>query len=105
MVVLTCTVVVLTCTVFVLTCTVVVLTCTVFNLYCVCFNLYCVCFNLFCNVYCSPNIVLVIKSRIMRWAGHVVCMGERRGAYRILVGEIERKRPLERPRHRWEGNI
>ena len=56
-------------------------------------------------MYCSPNIVLVIKSRIMRWAGHVVCMGERRGAYRILVGEIERKRPLERPRRRWEGNI
>ena len=57
------------------------------------------------DVYCSPNIVLVIKSRIMRWAGHVVCGGERRGAYRVLVGETEGKRPLGRPRHRWEDNI
>ena len=46
--------------------------------------------------YFSPNIFLVIKSRRMRWAGHVARMGERRGAYRILVGKPERKRPLGR---------
>ena len=44
--------------------------------------------------YCSPNIVRVNKSRRMRWAGHVACMGERRGVYRILVGKAEGKRPL-----------
>ena len=43
----------------------------------------------------------VIKSRIMRWAGHVERMGEDRGAYRVLVGKLEGKRPLGRPRHRW----
>ena len=48
--------------------------------------------------YSSPNIVRVIKSRRMRWAGHVARMGERRGVYRILVGKLEGKRPLERPR-------
>ena len=52
------------------------------------------------DLYCSPNIVRVIKSIIMRWAGHVACMGERRGLYRILVGKPERKRPLGRPRRR-----
>jgi hypothetical protein len=57
------------------------------------------------NLYCSPNVVRVIKSRRMRWAGHVACMREGRGAYRVLVGEPEGKRPLGRPRHRWEGNI
>jgi len=41
----------------------------------------------------------------MRWAGHVAHMGERRGIYRVLVGKPEGKRPLERPRHRWEDNI
>ena len=41
----------------------------------------------------------------MRWAGHVASMGERRGAYRVLVGKPEGKRPLGRPRHRWEDNI
>jgi len=41
----------------------------------------------------------------MRWAGHVACMGERRGAYRVLVGKPEGTRPLGRPRHRWEDNI
>jgi len=41
------------------------------------------------DLYCSPNIVRVIKSRRMRWAGHVACMGERRGVYRILVGKPE----------------
>jgi len=47
----------------------------------------------------------VIKSRRMRWAGHVARMGERRGVYRVLVGKPEGKRPLGRPRCRWEGNI
>ena len=57
------------------------------------------------NLYSSPNIVRVIKSTRMRWAGHVARMGERRGVYRILVGKPERKRPLGRPRRRWEDNI
>ena len=57
------------------------------------------------DVYSSPNIVRVIKSRRMRWAGHVARMGERRGVYRVLVGKPEGKRPLGRPRHRWENNI
>jgi len=55
--------------------------------------------------YSSPNTVRVIKSRRMRWAGHVALMGERRGAYRVLVWKPEEKRPLERPRSRWEDNI
>jgi hypothetical protein len=46
----------------------------------------------------------VIKSRRIRWAGHVACLGERRGVYRVLVGKTERQRPLRRPRHRWEDN-
>jgi len=53
----------------------------------------------------SPNIVRVIKSRRMRWAGHVTCMGERRSLYRVLVGKPEGKRPLGRPRHIREDNI
>jgi len=53
------------------------------------------------DLYCSPNIVRVIKSRRMRWAGHVARMGERRGVYRVLMGKPEGKRPLERPRDRW----
>jgi len=57
------------------------------------------------DLYCSPNIVRVIKWRRMRWAGHVASMGERRGAYRGLVGKPEGKRPLGRPRGRWEDNI
>jgi len=57
------------------------------------------------ELYCSPNIVTVIKSRRMRWEGHVVRMGERTGVYRILVGTTEGKRPLGRPRRRWEDNI
>ena len=52
-----------------------------------------------------PNIVRVIKSRTMRWAGHVVRMGEERGVYRFLVGKPEGRRPLGRPRHRWVDNI
>jgi hypothetical protein len=57
------------------------------------------------NLYSSPNIVRVIKSRRMRWAGHVARIGEGRGVYRILVGRPEGKRPLGRPRCRWEDNI
>jgi hypothetical protein len=49
--------------------------------------------------------VRVIKSRRMRWTGHVERMGEGRGVYRVLVGKPEGKRPLGRPRHRWEDNI
>jgi hypothetical protein len=57
------------------------------------------------SLYSSPNIVRVIKSRRMRWAGHVACMGEGRVVYRVLVGRPEGKRPLGRPRRRWEDNI
>jgi hypothetical protein len=57
------------------------------------------------SMYSSPNIVRVIKSRRMRWAGHVACMGDGRGVYRVLVGRPEGKRPLGRPRLRWEDNI
>ena len=52
------------------------------------------------DLYPSPNIVRVIKSRRMRWAGHVARMGEERGAYRVLVGKPEGKRPLGRHRRR-----
>ena len=57
------------------------------------------------DLYCSPNTVRVTESRRMRWAGHVAHMREGRGKYRVLVGKPERKRPLGRPRHRWEDNI
>ena len=57
------------------------------------------------DLYSSPNIVRVIKSRRMRWAGHVACMGEERGVYRVLVGKTEGKKPLGRPRRRWVDNI
>jgi hypothetical protein len=53
----------------------------------------------------SPYIVRVIKSRRVRWAGNVVHMGERRDVYGVLVGKSEGKRPLGRPRCRWEDNI
>ena len=53
------------------------------------------------DLYSSPNIVRVIKSRRMRWAGHVARMCEERGVYRVLVGKLEGRRPLGRPRHRW----
>jgi hypothetical protein len=56
------------------------------------------------DLYSSPNI-RVIKSRRMKWAGHVARMGEKRGAYRILVGRPEGRRPLGRPRRKWEDNI
>jgi hypothetical protein len=57
------------------------------------------------GLYSSSDIVRVIKSRRMRWAGHVTLMGEGRGVYRLLVGKPEWKRPLGRPRRRWEDNI
>jgi hypothetical protein len=57
------------------------------------------------SLYSSPNIVRVIKSRRMRWAEHVARMGKRRGVSRVLVGRPEGKRPLGRPRRRWEDNI
>ena len=57
------------------------------------------------DLYCSPNIVRVIKWRRMRWAGHVARMGEERGVYRDLLGKQEGKRPLGRPRRRWVDNI
>ena len=57
------------------------------------------------DLYSSPNIVRMIKSRRMRWAGHVARMGEERGVYRVLVGKPEGRRPLGRPRRRWVDNI
>ena len=57
------------------------------------------------DLHSLPNVVLVVKSRRMRWAGHVARMGEGRGVHRVLVGKAEGKRPLGRPRHRWEDNI
>jgi hypothetical protein len=57
------------------------------------------------DLYSSPNIIRVIKSRRMRGAGHVARMGEERGAYRILVGRPEGRRPLGRPRRSWKDNI
>jgi hypothetical protein len=51
------------------------------------------------DLYCSPTIVQVMKSRIVIWAGHVACMKKGRGVYRVLVGKPEGKRPLDRPRH------
>jgi hypothetical protein len=57
------------------------------------------------NLYSSANIIRLIKSRRLRWAGHVARMGETRNAYRILVGKPEGKRPLGRQRRRWVENI
>jgi hypothetical protein len=57
------------------------------------------------SLYSSPNIVRVIKSRRMRWAGHVARMGEGRGVYRVLVGRPDGKRPLGRPRRRGKDDI
>ena len=57
------------------------------------------------DLYSSPNIVGVIKSRRMRWAGHVACMGEESGVYWVLVGKPEGRRPLGRSRRRWVDNI
>ena len=63
------------------------------------------CVRLFLGVYSLPNIVRVVKSRRMRWAGHVARVGEDRGVHRVLVGKPQGKRPLGRPRRRWEDNI
>jgi len=57
------------------------------------------------DLYLSSNIVRVIRSKRMRWVGQVACMGERRGAYRVLVGKPEGKGLIGRPRHRQEDNI
>ena len=57
------------------------------------------------DLYSSPNNVRVIKSRRMRWAGYVMRMGDKKGAYRVLVGKLEGKRPLGKPRRRWVDNI
>jgi hypothetical protein len=56
------------------------------------------------SLYSSPNVFRVIKSRRMRWTGHVARMGEGRGVYRVFVGRPEGKRPLGRPRSRWEDD-
>jgi hypothetical protein len=53
------------------------------------------------DLYSSPSIIGIIKSRRMRWAGHVARMGEKRNAYKLLVGRREGKRPIGRPRRRW----
>jgi hypothetical protein len=57
------------------------------------------------NFYSSPDIIRQIKSRRMRWAGHVAHMEEWRNVYMVWVGKPKAKRPLERPRHRWEDGI
>ena len=57
------------------------------------------------DLYSLPSIVRVVKSRRMRWAGYVACMGEGRGVHRVLVGKPGGKRPLGRPRCRWEDDI
>jgi hypothetical protein len=57
------------------------------------------------NLYSSPDIIRQVKSRRMRWAGHVARMGEERKVYKVLVGKPEGKRPLGIPRRRWEDEI
>ena len=57
------------------------------------------------TLYSSPNIIRIIKSRRLRWAGHLARMEQSRNSYRVLVGKPEGKRPLGRPRGRWEDNI
>jgi hypothetical protein len=59
----------------------------------------------FHNLYSSPDIIRQVTSRRMRWAGHVARMGEERKVYKVLVGKPEGKRPLGRPRRRWEDGI
>jgi hypothetical protein len=58
-----------------------------------------------CNLYSSPDIIRQVKSRRMRWAVHVARMEEERKVYKVLVGKPEGKRPLGRPRRRWEDGI
>jgi hypothetical protein len=57
------------------------------------------------DLYSLPSIIRIIKSRRMRWGGHVARMGEKKYSYRLLVGKPEGKRPLGRPRRRWVDNI
>jgi hypothetical protein len=57
------------------------------------------------NLYSSPDIIRQVKSRLMRWAGHVACMGKKTKFYKALVGNPEGKRPFGRPRCRWEDGI
>jgi hypothetical protein len=57
------------------------------------------------DLYSSPNTFRVIKSRRIKWVGHVACMGEKRGVCRVLVGKPKGKRPLGKPSYRWEDNI
>jgi hypothetical protein len=57
------------------------------------------------DLYSSPSVIRIIRSRRMRWVGHVARMGEKRNAYRLLVGKPEGKRPLGRPRRMWVDNI
>jgi hypothetical protein len=57
------------------------------------------------NLYSTPDIIRQVKSRRMRWAGHVARMGEESKVYNVLVGKPEGKRPLGRPRHRWEDGV
>jgi hypothetical protein len=57
------------------------------------------------NAESSPSIIRIIKLQRMRWAGHIAQIGEKRNAYRLLVGKPEGKRPLGRPRRRWVDNI
>jgi hypothetical protein len=58
-----------------------------------------------CDLYSSPSIIRIIKSRSMRWADHVARMGKKRNAYRLLMGKPEGKRPLGKPRRTWVVNI
>jgi hypothetical protein len=57
------------------------------------------------DLYSSPNIIRIMKSRRMRWTGHVARMGEKRNVYRLFVGKSETRRPLGRPRRRWADKI
>jgi hypothetical protein len=57
------------------------------------------------NLNSSPDIIRQIKSRRMRWVGHVACIGEGRNVYSVLVGKPKGKRPLERPGCRWENGV
>jgi hypothetical protein len=57
------------------------------------------------NLYSSPNIIRVIKRRIMGWAGHLARMGKKRGVNKVLVGKPEVKIPFWKPKHRWEDNM